>query len=501
MDNKNDQDAFSEVDVQDDFSDFEGQDTADADLDTGEKKKNPLIKLGLIAAAVIAVVGGIVMFGGEEEKQPDSYVGGPSDLKETPGTKEVTPAMREALEDYNDQRIEKAVNEGDSVMPTPIDPPKTFLPVPTDTTTNDDPLQRWRQMQEERLRVQREQEQMQTMQEEPEDPQEQQARDAMVGSMQAAMQQIVSEEKDGLMKTMAISSPPEEQGGAVGGMGGIPGQPGTGDPTAQQLKPKTIVIPAGTILYAQLLNEANSDVPGPLIALLAQGKFSGSKVLGSFAKQKELLVLEFKTLVTKEGYSVPINAIAMDPDNTLTAMATEVDHRYWERVILPAAAKFVQGVGEAIAESGTTTVNVNSGDGSTTSTTDNSEIDIEQEISEGVAKAFETVGEVLTEEGDDTEILVIVHAGTPMGILFIESLTQEDIDQARYGVSMSQQQQQQQQQGAPFGYGSPVYNIFGMPQNGQQPMGMMGLPAAVTQGLQMQEQMQSGQTSTQPGTN
>ena len=68
------------------------------------------------------------------------------------------PVMQEAMEVYNDQRISEAVSVGQSRMPTPISPPKTFLPAPASNEAGSagDPLQRWRQMQEEKLLIERE---------------------------------------------------------------------------------------------------------------------------------------------------------------------------------------------------------------------------------------------------------------------------------------------------------------------------------------------------------
>ena len=484
MANNEDQNPDDMVDFEPegDFSEFEDEKAPASFGDT--VKNNPLIKLGLVAAGLIVVIGGILMFGGEDAKAPKSAVGSANLVKETPGTKELTPVMQEAMEEYNDQRIQEAVNQGGSVMPVPIEPPKTFLPVPTDAANNEDPLQRWRLMQEERLRVQREQEQLQIQQSQQAvqtDPAVDQAVQSLATGMMTQMAQIINDKQIKPLSFMNVTG--EETEKLLNGeVTGVPGQTvaATGNmvmgPNGQLIpaEPLDIVIAAGSIVYAQLLNEANSDVPGPIVALVAQGPFSGSRVLGTFSKKEELLVLQFTTLVSKEGYSIPITAFAMDPDSTLVGMASDVDHRYFKRVILPAAAEFIQGIGEAIAEKGTTTVTVNEGD-STTSTQDNTNIDVEQELAKGVQNSFEKIGSILDEEGGDTEILVVVKAGTPMGLLFMESVTQQAINNAKFGIGAQggQQQQQQQQQGNPF------YGMIGMngQQQGQYPYGTQGYPA------------------------
>ncbi len=524
--------ANNENEDQNDLPDFE----ADGDFAEFEEgrpqaslgdtiRNNPLIKLGLVAAALIIVVGAIVLFGGEKDKPVNSLVGQGSDLKQTPGTEELTPAMQEAMEIYNDQRITEAVNTGGSVLPTPITPPKTFLPAPDDTSANEDPLQRWRQMQEERLRIQREQEQLaaQANQTGMNDPAIAAAIKDLAEAMSQNMIQIVSEKQAQpihYMKVWAEQEGGEGEGNGRGGVGqgnfgagqGAAGAGGIGAP----LQPLEIVIAAGSIVYAQLLNEANSDVVGPIVALVAQGPFSGSRVLGSFSRQEDLLVLQFNTLVTKDGYSVPIQSFAMDPDTTLTGMATEVDHRYWRRIILPAAASFIQGMGEAIAERGTTVTVNNSG--GTTTTQDNSQIDTKEELAKGVEKSFDKIGSLLDEEAGETEPLVIVKAGTPLGLLFLQSVTKQSVEAAKYGSGMMgaqgqpgmQGMQGQQQQNPLLGliggmqgqqqlnqFGQPVNNQYGQQPNQfgqygqQQNNNYPGLPPALLQALQQQQNLQN----------
>ena len=523
MANNDDQnpDDLTDFEAEGDFSEF---DEEKAPASFGETvKNNPLIKLGLVAAGLIVVIGGIMMFGGEESKAPKSAVGSANLIKETPGTKELTPVMQEAMEEYNDQRIQEAVNQGGSVIPVPIEPPKTFLPVPTDAANNEDPLQRWRLMQEERLRVQREQEQLQIQQSQQAvqtDPAVDQAVQSLATGMMTQMSQIISDKQVKSLTYMKVTGDETEDvltgnvATAAAQQGVLPAGMMVG-PNGQLIPatPLDIVIPAGSIVYAQLLNEANSDVTGPIVALVAQGPFSGSRVIGTFSKKEQLLVLQFNTLVSKEGYSIPITAFAMDPDTTLVGMASEVDHRYWKRVILPAAAEFIQGIGEAIAEKGTTTVTVNEGD-STTSTQDSSNIDTEQELAKGVQNAFEKVGSILDEEGGKTQVLVIVKAGTPMGLLFMDAVTQQAIDNAKYGIGTGPQQggqQQQQQQGGGM-FGGGMFGSGGQ-QQGQYPYGYQNQQYATTapnnygfapasnqnqyfgsvmQGLQNQQSIQNG---------
>ena len=183
-----------------------------------------------------------------------------------------------------------------------------------------------------------------------------------------------------------------------------------------------ILVPAGDIEYAQLVLEANSDVDGsPVLAYLASGPLSGSKLLGKFEVKDEYLVLTFNTIVT-DGIAQSINAVALDPDTTLPALATDVDHHYLTRIILPAAAAFISGFSGAVGDSGSTTVTVDGGAAVESSLAKDSR----QEIFKGLEEAGNKISEIIDDKAKNTDPTVKVAAGTPMGILFLEPVTDEN---------------------------------------------------------------------------
>lgn len=429
-----DLDPPSDADI--DFDDFENN----KDKSLGASwKSSPLFKFGVVALVIIIVVALVSILSSDEVQAPQSVVGkgAGAGFKEAPGMKELTPVMKEAIEERNDQRVDEAEKKGISAIPTPITPPKTLLEVPQDSGESEDPLLRWQQMQNERAKAQREQQLV-----EGQKPQTDPQREAKVGALVQAMSQqiegILGEQKDQELKHMNVFTPASlPEGGAVDPNGLV--SPVTGQPQLAAQKPSKILLPAGKIEYAQMVLEANSDIPGPVVALLASGQFSGAKLIGKFQAQEEYLVITFSTLVTKKGTSIPINAYALDPGTSLTGMATDVDHRYFKRIVLPAAAKFVEGLGEAYAETTSETTQ-----NSTTTTTTTTDLNTKQEFGKAVSEAAKSVGDVLDEDGKNTKPLVIVAAGTPMGILFMESVTDKDVLQARAGVSGSGQQGGQQ---------------------------------------------------------
>ncbi|MCB9985583.1 MAG: hypothetical protein H6864_07875 [Micavibrio sp.] len=397
---------------------------------------SPVLKLALVGVAVLVVVAAIALFGGDNKSVSVSRVDdGATELKEAPGTSEVTQTMRGAIEEHNQQSLEAALKEGASSIPTPIDPPKVLLEVPDNEAGGEDPLVRWKRLQEERLRLQREQEQF--VSQAQVDPQQAERVNGLAQAMIAQVGNIMGEKSFEPMQNMKVyDSSMLQQSAQLSGQGadafgglqqsGVGGEQGV---VGQELLPLKVLIPAGDIAYGQLLMEANSDIPGPIVALLVSGPFSGSRVLGSFQRQEEYLIMEFNTLVGKDGHSIPINAVAVDPDTTLTGMATDVDHRYLQRIVLPAAVSFIQGMGSAIAENGTTTVEVSGGD--STVSQENSDLDTKQELSKAVSEAADKVGEILDEDSD-VEILVRVKAGTPLGLMFTTAVTDQDVHTSQY---------------------------------------------------------------------
>lgn len=425
------------LDNDSDFSEFDTVDGSQSSL--GDVwKNNPMIKIGLVVGAFAAIIGSIILFGGSETKAPDSVVsGGQADLKAPPGTETLSPAMVNAIEEVNQERTENAERTGGSVMPIPIDPPKSRVELEQEASTTEDPLNRWRRMQEERLRTQQEQVPAPTPQQQQVDTARDQAVSNLAQAMSNQMSQILSTKQIANLKQMTVTDPRaleqarQQAAAAAAAAAQVPVEPET-------LK---ILLPAGTIEYAQLLIEANSDVEGPVVALIVTGPYAGSRILGSFDKKAEYLVLEFNILV-KDGISIPIEAIALDPDTTLPAMVTDVDHRYWQRVILPAAAKFIEGMGSAIAETGGSNTSVSVND--TTVVDDQSEEpDTKEEFYKGVEEAAGKLGEIFDEEADEVETLVIVKAGTPMGVLFLQPVTEQDITLGRQGKTKQDLEEEQ----------------------------------------------------------
>ena len=178
-----------------------------------------------------------------------------------------------------------------------------------------------------------------------------------------------------------------------------------------------VIVPAGNIAYAQLLNDLNSDVQGPALAQILSGPFEGGRAIGDFAKQDEYLTLNFKRIV-KDGVSYSINGIALDENTTLAAQQTDVDHHYFQRIILPAAAQFLTGYTQAAAQVAQTTTTTPGGGVATNVPAP----DAKQQLMQGATQAATSIANVLTQD-QGRPITVYVQRGTTMGILFMDPVT------------------------------------------------------------------------------
>lgn len=400
-----------------DFKDFDEK--APTKNSLGELwANNPFLKIGVILGGVILLVGAFVMFGGKE-KPPVSEVNKGVEQTEAPGGN-VNEAYRNAIEEVNQQRLETAEQTGQSAIPIPVAGPtipETYPPNPPNADDGD-PLAQWRAA-------------AQAPTPDPEPPaapapevaptpqQPQQPQQPVENPYTTLMQQQMGN----ILNAQAIQPPKimqvtdagaffEARNTAVAEAAAT-----TTDPT----KPQEILIAAGTMNYATMLLEANSDIPGPVMAKLQSGPLAGSKILGSFTNTDEYLSITFNTLV-ENGVSKPINAIALNPNTTLSGVATDRDSRYMKRVILPAAAEFLTGFAEAVTDYGKTDVTVNG----ETVTTETKDLNTKEQLYKGLGEGIKVIGEDAQQKGQSIKPMVKVAVGTPVGILFLEPLIKDD---------------------------------------------------------------------------
>lgn len=430
MSNNNDLDNDLEVENFDDggFDDYSKKGTL------GDAwRNNPMVKVGVILAVFAVFVGGIILFGGSTELPPVSSVNTAKEVNEVPGTNELSQTMQEAIEEKNIQNVEDALRTNQSAIPIPIDPAKGALPVPLEEASGEDPLERWRRMQEERIRQQEMLAQAKPPQMQQEAPVDTKtpAVNALSTSMMSQMQAILQNQEIPPTSFKKITEVTyledlENKRNQRAAQRAQQTASARNDGRYDNGQVENILLPAGTIEYGQILIEANTDAPGPILAQIYTGPLKGARVLGNFQSTDEYIMLSFQMIVI-DGINYPIQAVAIDPDTTLPGVVTEIDRRYFKRIVLPMAAEFVKGLTEAISESGSTTV-VISGDTVAESTSDKNN---QQEVASGISEAGDKLSEILDEEADATEPMLRVAAGTPVGILFVAPVTDSNLHSTR----------------------------------------------------------------------
>lgn len=110
-----------------------------------------------------------------------------------------------------------------------------------------------------------------------------------------------------------------------------------------------IQIKAGSIIFAVLDTALDSDQPGtPVLATIVTGKYKGARLLGSFRREQDRVVVSFSTMSLKnKPASISISAFAINAETAQTALASDVNHHYLLRYGSLFASAFLQGFGNA----------------------------------------------------------------------------------------------------------------------------------------------------------
>lgn len=403
---------------------------------------NPLMKIGAIVLALAIGVGGYLTFfgGNKEENNSKILQTSTGEIKVTVGAPdEVDKAYTDALAKENERVLKTAAQTGTSAIPTPLTGAGAgdiSLPKAPEQAA-EDPLQEWRRALDQSRIIKDDSmpgttdlppEAPITAIQRPTAPAPQAKMDPEAAKrLSEQMRVIIAAQAPGPARVITTTSLDSEyvamrkQMDKAGRDGTGGGSGSAGDADADIAK-ADVIVPAGNIAYGQLLNELNSDIRGPVLVHVLSGPFEGGRALGQFSLQAEYLVLTFSAIV-KDAVYYEIDGIALDEKTTLTGQQSDIDRHYFSRIILPAAAEFISGYAGAVAETGTTTTTTAGGG----VVQDDPEPDATEEVYKGVESAADSIAEVL-DENSNRPITVKLHKGTTMGILFLKSVTTEDVD-------------------------------------------------------------------------
>ncbi len=431
----NDDDIFD-----DDFSDF-GDTDGDINNDGSSGSKgslldlwhsNPLVKIVIIATLLVVGIGSVYAFVFTGEKDVErSRLGSAVNDSEAPG-QIVSENFADALDERNQQNLEAALgNRNVSAIPVPVNRGESGLQFDgSQDIQTEDPLAIWQRENREPVATAEAPQQEEQIIPEPlvlPPPPQQVAvpQEDLQGLNQAISAQIQSILANRQVKPGQYQALPTENadGSLIGRSRAGAEQAGLiegGNNDSNRVE--EILVPAGTILYGQILNEANSDTPGPILAQVLSGPVSGARFIGEFESREEKIIITFNTAVVK-GVGRSMSGIAIDPATTSPGLATDIDRRYFRRIILPAAAEFIQGLGSAYADQETQVTT--SGD---VIITTEEKLETKQQFAKGVERGAERAANILEEDGNKLRSLIRVEAGTPIGIILTEPILKPDDD-------------------------------------------------------------------------
>ncbi len=195
----------------------------------------------------------------------------------------------------------------------------------------------------------------------------------------------------------------------------LPGS-SSSDPTMARQLPKRVLISAGKAIYGLNKLAVSSDQNGPVVVTAESGPIAGDEMIGSFQTKGNRLVVVLQSLTLANGQQESINALVISPDSMETAVASSVDQHYVARFALPVAAAFVQGLGQAIAESNTTS-QVSALGGVTAFT----HLNTGQVLGVAAGTAGQQAGQVLAKMAP-TGPTVKLAAGANVGVIFLSDL-------------------------------------------------------------------------------
>ena len=189
----------------------------------------------------------------------------------------------------------------------------------------------------------------------------------------------------------------------------------------------TVLIKAGTILYASLDTAVNSDEPGPIMGTIVQGDFKGAKVIGALQpaqstdNRPEKVILSFTTMSPlNTDKSLKIKAVAVDPDSARTALASDVDHHYLLRYGTLLASSFATGYAKVISSQGSS-VQTNTASGTTT--TSMPSLSANQQIYAALGQVGQNIG-TATNTYFNTPNTITVDQGTGFGLLVLDDVSE-----------------------------------------------------------------------------
>jgi intracellular multiplication protein IcmE len=215
--------------------------------------------------------------------------------------------------------------------------------------------------------------------------------------------------------TPSGATPPAAQAGGTAGRASDPAPSVTPVSTAAH-PAATVLIPAGRGIYAHPILALSSDQTSPVVMQADSGPIAGDRMIGSFERQNDRLVIHVSSIV-HQGQTIGCDGVVVAPDTMEASVATGVDEHTMSRIILPAAAAFVQGLGQALATTSNSVSVLSPLGGATTATN----LNFHQQLGVAAGAAAGQIGSVLNQEAPKGPT-VTLDANVGVGVMFLSDV-------------------------------------------------------------------------------
>ncbi|WP_419611576.1 DotG/IcmE/VirB10 family protein, partial [Thiolapillus sp.] len=202
---------------------------------------------------------------------------------------------------------------------------------------------------------------------------------------------------------LAASSEKDKQATAVSG-------------AARTVPPELKALLPGDVLFISSDVSVDSDLSIPPVAGTVvhadDPRLVGARLDGTYKRSDDHLVIEYNHITLSNGVTYTMRGYAMDARKKTLAVASDVDHHYWERWGGLIASALLEGASEAVLAGGTTQTTI--GPGGTVETVIR-DLSTEEQVGVALGRVGDRVSNVLASQFNrpptvtlDPDILVAV---------------------------------------------------------------------------------------------
>jgi intracellular multiplication protein IcmE len=182
--------------------------------------------------------------------------------------------------------------------------------------------------------------------------------------------------------------------------------------------PGRILVPAGRGVYAHPVLALNSDETSPAVFQADSGPLAGDRMIGTFAKQANRLIIHISSII-HQGEQISCDGVVTAPDTMEASVASRVDEHYISRFVLPAAAAFVAGLGQAIEQTSNSVAVLSPFGGATTP----NHLNIQQQLGVAAGTASAQLGTIINQEAPKGPTISL-DPNVAVGIMFLSNVVE-----------------------------------------------------------------------------